>query len=306
MYRRVAQRLTLRTAIALTICIALLPIPSVSLLISGAAQGQREERKGKPKPGKPEGVWPDLEEVKQQKQIEHEAPPPIPSTIRSERNDGKPWDGRRVGDPEPRGAERNDDEPLLAKRISERRSKKTLRAHARLRMTLPPPPHDQFVSNFFNYALVRSPNSDETTYWHDQLRVAYGQGATSLKLAGVELGRTLFRSAEYAARNRDAHGYVYDLYKTYLMRDPDAGGRLRDIGHGDDGVVIVRRRRVAGGHGGKGGVELVRPERVVAELVGDPRHAEHALDGDRPDGVLPTLAAVRETGADLDRHADAP
>ena len=92
-------------------------------------------------------------------------------------------------------------------------------------MTLPPPPpHDQFVSNFFTYALVRSPNSEETTYWYDQLRVAYANSATALKLAGIELGRTLFESAEYAARNRDAHWYVYDLYKTYLMRDPDAGG----------------------------------------------------------------------------------
>ena len=99
MYRRVAQRLTLRTAIALTIFIALLPTPGLSLLISGEAQGQREERKGKPKPGKPEGVWPDLEKAKQQSQIEREAPPPIPSTIRSPRNSGKPWDGRRVGDP---------------------------------------------------------------------------------------------------------------------------------------------------------------------------------------------------------------
>ena len=133
MYRRVTQRLTLRTAMALTICIALLPIPSFSLLISGAAQGQRDERKGKPKPGKPEGVWPDLEEVKQQKQIEREAPPPIPSTIRSQRNNGKPWDGRRVGDPEPRGADRNNDEPELAQKVGDRRSKRTLRAHARAR-----------------------------------------------------------------------------------------------------------------------------------------------------------------------------
>ncbi|HSE22098.1 MAG TPA: hypothetical protein VLB68_10580 [Pyrinomonadaceae bacterium] len=122
MYRRVAHRLTLRTAIAFTICLALLPIPSVSLLISGAAQGQREERKGKPKPGKPEGVWPDLEEVKREKQIEHEAPPPIPSTIRSPRNDGKPWDGRRVGDPN--GTERGSAGSDLASsnnRINERR-----------------------------------------------------------------------------------------------------------------------------------------------------------------------------------------
>ena len=52
MYSRVAQRLTLRTAISLTICIALLPTPGISLLISGAAQGQREERKGKAEAGK--------------------------------------------------------------------------------------------------------------------------------------------------------------------------------------------------------------------------------------------------------------
>ena len=36
-----------------------------------------------------------------QSQVEREAPPPIPSTIRSPRNAGKPWDGRRVGDPAP-------------------------------------------------------------------------------------------------------------------------------------------------------------------------------------------------------------
>ncbi len=90
----------------------------------------------------------------------------------------------------------------------------------------PPPPvlHDQFVANFFTNALARNPDNGETTYWHDQLRVAYGNSATSLKLAGIELGRTLFESAEYAARNRNAHWYVYDLYKTYLMREPDAGG----------------------------------------------------------------------------------
>ena len=40
----------------------------------------------------------------------------------------------------------------------------------------------------------------------------------------AQLGRTIFESAEYAARNRNAHWYVYDLYKTFLMRDPDSGG----------------------------------------------------------------------------------
>jgi len=189
MHRRVSHRLILRTIIALTISIALLPIPCVSLLMSGGAQGQREERKGKPKPGKPEGVFPDVEEAERQAQIVPEAPPPIPSTIRSKRNEGKPWDGRRVGDPEPPRLERGNAEPDLAsspKRVVEPRSNQTRRAHARARMTPPPPPHDQFVQNFFNIALARSPASDETTYWYDQLRVAYSNGSTPLKLASIE------------------------------------------------------------------------------------------------------------------------
>ena len=54
--------------------------------------------------------------------------------------------------------------------------------------------------------------------------MAYAQGQASLKLAAVEFAKTLFESAEYAARNRTDHWYVYDLYKTFLMREPDASG----------------------------------------------------------------------------------
>lgn len=43
-------------------------------------------------------------------------------------------------------------------------------------------------------------------------------------LAMREFGMTVFESSEYAARNRSDHWYVYDLYKTYLMRDPDPSG----------------------------------------------------------------------------------
>jgi hypothetical protein len=103
--------------------------------------------------------------------------------------------------------------------------KRTRRAHASRRAAAPPPVlDDQFIANFFTWALVRTPNGTEPTFWNDQLRVAYAQGQTSLKLAAVELGKTLFESAEYAARQRNDHWYVYDLYKTFLMRDPDASG----------------------------------------------------------------------------------
>ena len=224
------RRSVLRIAIAITICAALLPLPGIASLVSEAVQGQSEDRKGKPRPGSPEGILPNLNEIRSQPQIDPEAPPPIPSTIPSKRNSGKPWDGRRVGDPEP--PERLNPANRTARGsagsnsgIKLTRNNKTLRAHARARMNAAPPvPDNQFVQNFFTWALTRNPLSNETNHWYDQLRVAYGQGQTSLKSAGIELGRTLFQSAEYGGRNRDAHEYVYDLYKTYLMRDPDPGG----------------------------------------------------------------------------------
>lgn len=233
--RHVAQLSKLRITLALIVCVSLLLVPSIPTLVSGAAQGQGDGRAGRPRPGKPEGTLPNLDEVKNESQSEREAPPPIPSSLRSKKNAGKPWDGRRVGDPIPQNevgqtveqstktidAGRAGDPKAMTQARNHAR-----RAHARRRATLPPPPvlDNQFVQNFFTWAVVRNPTSAETTYWYDQMRVAYGQGQESLKLAAIECGRTLFESAEYAARNRDAHWYVYDLYKSYLMRDPDAGG----------------------------------------------------------------------------------
>ncbi|HEY0763242.1 MAG TPA: DUF4214 domain-containing protein [Pyrinomonadaceae bacterium] len=210
---QIAQNFTLRIILSFTVCAALL-LPGVPLLVSEASQGPSTAHNARPRHKKPEGTFPDLEDVKNESNVVREGPPPIPSTRRSKRNEGKPWDGRRVGDPEPPPPGQQD-----------HAEKQTRRAHARRRVTPPPAvPDDQFVQNFFTWALVRSANSNETTYWYDQLRAGYGQGQESLKLAAIELGRTLFESAEYAARNRDNHWYVYDLYKTYLMRDPDAGG----------------------------------------------------------------------------------
>ncbi len=216
MCRRVALRSLLQIALVLLIGVALLPVPCVSIIVSALGQGKNQganRRVVPPRPGKPEGTFPDLDEVKNESSIEREPPAPVPSTIRSQRNSGKPWDGRRVGDP-PRESDHAGTHG------------QTLRAHARRRLRVPPPPliEDQFTQNFFNIALARSATSEETPYWNYQLRAAYNDSAEALKLAAVELGRTLFESAAYAARGRDAHGYVYDLYKTYLMREPDAGG----------------------------------------------------------------------------------
>ena len=205
------SRFSLRVCFALLLLVALL-LPSVSFVVSEAAPEQSSARQPPPHPGKPEGTLPDLDELQQESQFEREAPPPIPSTVRSLKNPLQPWDGKRVGDP----TEGKLDQPPERRQIQ--------RAHARRRALNPALPDTQFVQNFFNWTLLRLPNSDEATFWNDQFRVAYAQGAASVKLAAVTLGKTLFESSAYAQRNRDNHWYVYDLYKTFLMREPDAAG----------------------------------------------------------------------------------
>src|ERR1041384_169789 len=101
---RVAWSASLRIALVLFVVIALLPAPCVSILVSAMGQGQSQghsQRNPPPRPGKPEGEFPNIDDVQRESLIEREPPPPIHSTVRSQRNSGKPWDGRRVGDPEP-------------------------------------------------------------------------------------------------------------------------------------------------------------------------------------------------------------
>ena len=83
---------------------------------------------------------------------------------------------------------------------------------------------EQYLANFNQAALARAPYTNESSYWNDILRAAYPNGQSSMLLAVRELGKTLFESADYAARARSNHLYVYDLYKTYLMREPDPQG----------------------------------------------------------------------------------
>jgi hypothetical protein len=74
MYLCVARYSSLRIPLALTICIALLLTPSVPSLVSSAAQGQGSDhaRQKKPRPGKPKGLLPDLDEIQNESQIERE------------------------------------------------------------------------------------------------------------------------------------------------------------------------------------------------------------------------------------------
>ena len=54
---------TLRVGLSLTLCASLLVTPEGLLRVSDAAQGRSSAR---PRPGKPEGIFPGLEDVKQQ------------------------------------------------------------------------------------------------------------------------------------------------------------------------------------------------------------------------------------------------
>jgi hypothetical protein len=101
---------------------------------------------------------------------------------------------------------------------------------------------DQFIQNFFSVALLRSATYEETLYWNYQYRAAYNDSAVAVKQAALELGRTVFESAAYAARERAPHDYVRDLYKTYLMREPDATGWANwEATVGTHGREYVRR-----------------------------------------------------------------
>jgi len=168
---------TLRTVLVIMIAASLLLVSTVAWSVDVGARGQSQKRhEGKPRREKPEGELPDLEEVERESQIEREAPAAIPSTLRSPKVPLEPWNGRRVGDPEAQSKK----DPVL-------------RAHARRRFNSPAPavPDDQFVQNFFLWAVSRTPSASELTYWNDQLRVAYAQGQPSLKLAAVEFGKTI-------------------------------------------------------------------------------------------------------------------
>jgi len=83
---------------------------------------------------------------------------------------------------------------------------------------------EQYVRNFYQSALDRQPNSTELNSWLSTLQTAYAQGTSQFWTAMQNLGAALFTSQEYANRGRNDHWYVYDLYRAYLWRDPDAGG----------------------------------------------------------------------------------
>jgi RHS repeat-associated protein len=100
---------------------------------------------------------------------------------------------------------------------------------------------EQYIRNFYQIALARQPNSTELSYWLTTIQTAYAQGQSQMLSAMQSLGTTVFTSQEYINRGRNDHDYVYDLYKAYLVRDPDAGGwSFWEGGVARDGRAAVR------------------------------------------------------------------
>ncbi len=232
--RRTSQKST-RFLFVLIIASALLLSSIVPFTRAGKPLQDRTPRSdgARPQPGRPEGTFPNLDEVRRRRQVPPSAAPAIPSSIRSRRKPLVPRNGRRVGDEAEVVAPQ---ESLVG---SARQSSKTSRSVIKKarshhpRISSPPLADDQYMQNFFYWALTHAPNAAEATYWMDMQRSAYANGQGSLVLAIREMGKTLFESAEYARRDNGhrldmdyahRHAYVRDLYLAYLMREPDPGG----------------------------------------------------------------------------------
>jgi len=250
--RPTLSRSTATTLIALFICCTLL---FSTLVLGRSTQSggvQTQSRSGTPEAGPPVTTLPNLDDVRRKHHQRPEAPAHIPSIMRSRRKPIEPRRGRKVGDPgttsSTSGTMSNSASTSAANESNTSssdggtsrnsialNSRTNSRAKAKLNhaSAAPPPPpfvDYQYVQNTFQMALARQPNSTEQSYWNDILRAALAHGGalahgqTAMVLAAREMGKTLFESAEYSARNRSNHDYVYDLYETYLLRYPDSGG----------------------------------------------------------------------------------
>lgn len=89
---------------------------------------------------------------------------------------------------------------------------------------------EEFAFSSFEGALKRSPDVTEHGDWTADLEAAFAVDAAAMLAAASGLVRGLFESAEYAALATTDDRFVADLYKAYLGRDPEAGGKTFWLG----------------------------------------------------------------------------
>jgi len=234
-YRSTRVRFTL----AFLICASLLT-SSVVLTQSASGHSAPQSRMGHPEAGAPVGTWPDLDQIRGKPHPAPHTPDAPRSLIRGRRKPLQPRAGRKVGDP---GTDRvatigkpsktmvgyaEAQPPTASSHIAARGLHHALNLSAGLKRGLsrpvPPVTGDDYLQGWFSTALNRSATTTEAAYWSDILKAAYSHGQSSMVLSVRELGKTLFESSDYAARNRSNQDYVSDLYHTYLLRSPDSGG----------------------------------------------------------------------------------
>jgi serine protease len=79
------------------------------------------------------------------------------------------------------------------------------------------------VTHYYRSILRRAPDAGGANYWAGEAQRLKNIGA-NVNEAWFALAQFFYGSAEYTAFNRDAAGFVTDLYTTFFNRAPDAGG----------------------------------------------------------------------------------
>lgn len=85
-----------------------------------------------------------------------------------------------------------------------------------------------FVTRLYSTCLGRTPDAGGLTHWHDLL---FERTST-----GAQVARGFVFSKEYLAKNTSDEAYVTMLYRTFLNREPDAGGKAHWLELLDNGV----------------------------------------------------------------------
>jgi hypothetical protein len=91
------------------------------------------------------------------------------------------------------------------------------------------------ITHYYQSILRRAPDSGGLAFWEDEALRVRAHGA-SINDTFFALSGTFLASPEYSAFNRDATGFVTDLYKAFFDRSPDPGGLSFWLGNLNQGM----------------------------------------------------------------------
>jgi hypothetical protein len=79
------------------------------------------------------------------------------------------------------------------------------------------------IAHYYQAILQRQPDAGGYDYWRSEVSRLFTLGISANE-AWYAMGGSFFASPEYASRGRDAAAFVTDLYRTFLLREPDGPG----------------------------------------------------------------------------------